>query len=60
MIGIIYGIAGLMTLVGGILADKLPLKKIYLIGIAAQIPCFFYIAYFSGFSSIFDSSIVRK
>ena len=48
IIGAVYGIAGLMTLVGGIMADKYSLKKIYVIGIAAQVPCFFCIAYFTG------------
>ena len=45
-IGVVYGISGLMTLIGGILADKFSLKKIYVIGIAAQVPCFFFIAFF--------------
>ncbi|MCH2544165.1 MAG: MFS transporter [Alphaproteobacteria bacterium] len=66
IIGAIYGIAGLMTLVGGIMADKFSLKKIYVIGIAAQVPCFFCIAYFTGlpliifcfFSAMFNSSIL--
>ena len=53
IIGIIYGISGLMTLVGGFLADKFSLKKIYLIGIAAQVPCFYFIANFSGIPLIF-------
>ena len=53
IIGIIYGISGLMTLVGGFLADKFSLKKIYLIGIAAQVPCFYFIANFSGMPLIF-------
>ena len=52
-IGIIYGIAGLMTFVGGLMADKFSLKKIYVIGIAAQAPCYFFIAYFSGIPLIF-------
>ena len=46
IIGIIYGIAGLMTFIGGLMADKFSLKKIYVIGIAAQAPCYFFIAYF--------------
>ena len=53
IIGVIYGIAGLMTFIGGIMADKFSLKKIYVIGIAAQAPCFFFIAYFSGMPLIF-------
>ena len=53
IIGIIYGISGLMTLVGGFLADKFSLKKIYVIGITAQVPCFYFIANFSGIPLIF-------
>ena len=53
VIGTIYGIAGLMTFVGGLMADKFSLKKIYVTGIAAQVPCFFCIAYFSGLPLIF-------
>jgi len=53
VIGAIYGIAGLMTFVGGLMADKFSLKKIYVTGIAAQVPCFFCIAYFSGLPLIF-------
>jgi MFS family permease len=66
IIGIIYGAAGIMTFVGGIMADKFSLKKIYVIGIMAQAPCFFCIAYFSGIpliivcliAIIFNSSIL--
>ena len=66
IIGAIYGIAGLMPLVGGIMADKFSLKKIYVIGIAAQVPCFFCIAYFTGLpliivcliAAMFNSSIL--
>ena len=57
-IGFIYGIAGLMTLLGGILADNFSLKKIYIIGIAAQIPGFFFIAYFTGIPLILVSLLV--
>jgi len=65
-IGVVYGISGLMTLIGGILADKFSLKKIYVIGIAAQVPCFFFIAFFSGYplilffliGAMFNSSIL--
>ena len=53
VIGAIYGIAGLMTFVGGLMADKFSLKKIYVTGIAAQVPCFFCIGYFSGLPLIF-------
>ena len=56
-IGIIYAIAGFMTLIGGMMADKFSLKKIYVIGIAAQVPCFFCISYFSGMPLIFVTLI---
>ena len=52
-IGIIYLISGLMTFIGGLLADKFSLKYIYVIGLAGQIPCYFAIAYFSDFPLIF-------
>ena len=58
IIGVIYTIAGLMTLVGGLMADKFSLKKIYVIGIAAQGPCFFCIAYFTGLPLIIVCLIV--
>jgi len=52
-IGGIYFISGVMTLIGGLLADKFSLKKIYIIGLAGQIPCNLTIAYFTGFPLIF-------
>jgi MFS family permease len=65
-IGIIYFLSGLMTFIGGMLADKFSLKKIYIIGLAGQVPCYLAIAYFSGFplifvclaAAIFNSSIL--
>ena len=53
IIGIIYFISGLMTFIGGLLADNFSLKKIYIFGLAGQIPCYLAIAYFSGFPLIF-------
>ena len=52
-IGIIYFISGFMTFIGGILADNFSLKKIYIFGLAGQIPCYLAIAYFSGLPLIF-------
>ena len=40
---LIYGFTGLTTLIGGIMADHFPLKRIYVIGIFAQVPCFYLI-----------------
>ncbi len=57
IIGIIYGIAGFITLIGGILADKFSLKKIYIIGIAAQVPCFYFMAFFTDLNLILVSLI---
>ena len=51
-IGIIYFISGLMNYIGGILADNFSLKKIYMIGLAGQIPCYFAIAFFSSLEMI--------
>ena len=52
-IGIIYFLSGLMTFIGGILADKYSLKKIYICGLAGQVPCYLAIAYFSDLPLIF-------
>ena len=53
IIAAIYFISGIMTFIGGLLADKFSLKKIYVIGLAGQIPCYLAIAYFSGLPLIF-------
>ena len=66
MIGIIYFISGVTTFVGGLLADQFNLKKIYLIGIFMQFPCYLGIAYITGYSlvilcilaAIFNASIL--
>jgi FSR family fosmidomycin resistance protein-like MFS transporter len=52
-IGIIYLISGFMNFFGGILADKYSIKIIYILGLLGQIPCYFAIAYLSGFPLIF-------
>ena len=52
-IGIIYFFSGLMTFVGGILADNFSLKNIYIVGLLGQVPCYLAIAYFSGFHLLF-------
>ena len=65
-IGIIYFISGLMTFFGGILADKFSLKKIYILGLGGQIPCYLAIAYLSDLplilvclsAAMFNSSIL--
>ena len=65
-IAIIYCFSGAMTVVGGLLADRYSLKIIYVAGIIAQAPCYFFIASFSGISLIvvcllamlFNSSIL--
>ena len=66
MIAIIYFISGATTFVGGLLADRFNLKTIYLIGIFLQFPCYFGIAYISGYSlvvlcilaAVFNASIL--
>ncbi len=40
--------SGLMSLVGGLLADKFSLKKIYIIGLLGQVPCLYFIASLTG------------
>ena len=65
-IAIIYCLTGAMTIIGGLLADRYSLKIIYVAGIVAQVPCYFFIASFSGMSLIvvcllamlFNSSIL--
>ena len=47
-VAFIYGFTGITTLIGGIMADRFPLKKIYVIGIIAQAPCFYLIATYTG------------
>ena len=46
-------ISGFMNFFGGILADKYSIKIIYILGLLGQIPCYFAIAYLSGFPLIF-------
>lgn len=66
IVALIYGISGLMSLIGGLLADKFDLKTIYVIGMFAQVPCYFLISYNTGISLIvvsllaviFNSSIL--
>ena len=65
-IALIYGFTGLTTLIGGIMADHFPLKRIYVIGIFAQVPCFYLISTYSGiplilvcfFAVMFNSGIL--
>ena len=47
-VAFIYGFTGLTTLIGGIMADYFPLKRIYVIGIVAQAPCFYFISTYTG------------
>ena len=52
-VAFIYGFTGLTTLLGGIMSDYFPLKRIYVIGILAQAPCFYFISSYSGIPLIF-------
>lgn len=47
-VALVYGVAGLMQLVGGILADRYPLRKVYLGAYLLQIPLLYLAASFSG------------
>ncbi|MCZ6860418.1 MAG: MFS transporter [Alphaproteobacteria bacterium] len=47
-VALVYGVAGLMQLVGGILADKYPLKNVYLGAFLFQIPLLYLAASFTG------------
>ena len=53
IIGCIYFISGVTTFIGGLLADRLNLKRIYLFGIFMQFPCYICIAYMTGYSLVF-------
>jgi MFS family permease len=44
LVGIVYLAAGVIQLVGGHLADRYPLKAIYLLGLLLQVPLLFAIA----------------
>jgi len=48
VVALIYGMSGLMSLIGGLLADKFSLKKIYVIGLLGQVPCLFFVASLTG------------
>ena len=52
-VAFIYGFTGFTTLIGGIMADYYPLKRIYVFGIIAQAPCFYLISTYSGIPLIF-------
>ncbi len=52
-VAFIYGFTGITTLIGGIMADYYPLKRIYVFGIIAQAPCFYLISTYSGIPLIF-------
>ena len=66
VVALIYGMSGLMSLIGGLLADKFSLKKIYIIGLLGQVPCLYFIASLTGLPLIvlclmavlFNSSIL--
>ena len=47
-VAFIYGFTGITTLIGGIMADYFPLKRIYVLGILAQAPCFYLISTYTG------------
>ena len=51
-VAFIYGFTGLTTLLGGIMADYFPLKRIYVLGILAQAPCYYFISSYTGISLI--------
>lgn len=50
LVGIVYLAAGIIQLVGGHLADRYPLKPIYLLGLVLQVPLLFLIAAAGGLS----------
>ena len=48
LVAIVYAVAGLMQLLGGVLADKFPHKYVYVSGFAIQVPLFWLIASTAG------------
>ena len=48
LVAIVYAVAGLMQLLGGVLADKFPHKYVYVSGFAIQVPLFWLIGSTAG------------
>lgn len=48
LVGIVYLTAGVIQLVGGHLADRYPLKLVYILGLAFQAPVLYAVAVFAG------------
>lgn len=48
LVGLVYGFAGVMQVVGGHLADRYPLRVIYIAAFALQVPLLFMAASFVG------------
>ena len=48
LVAIVYALAGLMQLVGGVLADRYPHKYVYLLGFVLQVPLLWLVASMAG------------
>lgn len=48
LVALVYAVAGVMQIVGGHLADRLPLKRVYLGGLLVQAPVLALVAHASG------------
>jgi len=48
LVALVYGVAGVMQLIGGFLADRYSLRAIYMIAFAIQIPLLFFAAGMAG------------
>ncbi len=48
LVGIVYLVAGIVQLIGGHLADRYPLKPVYVLGLMLQVPLLFVIAGIGG------------
>ena len=53
LVAVIYGLSGLASVFGGFIADRLPLKPVYAIGILLQAPLLFFAAQNSGAVLVF-------
>lgn len=60
LVGIVYTISALMQVLGGALADRYPLKAVYMLGWCAQIAFMTLMASLSGFGVFFAAILVAS
>lgn len=57
-VAVVYAVAGVMQVLGGHLADKYPLKPIYVLGFLIQIPLLYLVASLSGVPLVAASMVM--